>query len=134
MLKLKLQYFGHLMQRADSLEKDPDAGKDWKQEKKGIIENEMVGWHHRLAGHEVEQALGVGNGQGSLVCCSPWGHKKSNTTELNWTAQPLALYTLLFQLILMFGKGKISPDPSWILLADLIIKQTQDRVTGENQI
>ena len=134
MLKLKLQYFGHPMRRADSLEKDPDAGKDWRWEEKGMIENEMVGWHHQLDGHEFEQALGVGNGQGSLACCSPWGHKKSDTTELNWTAQPLALYTLLFQLILMSGKEKISPDPSWILLADLIIKRTQDRVTGENQI
>ena len=55
------------------IEKDPDAGKDWKQEEKWMIEDEMVGWHHWLDGHEFEQALGVGNGQGSLVCCSPWG-------------------------------------------------------------
>ena len=55
-------------------------------------------------------------------------------TELNWTDQPLALCTLLFQLILMSGKGKISPYPSWILLARLIIKLIQDRVTGENQM
>ena len=61
--------------------KDPDAGKDWRQEEKGATENEMVGWHHRLNGHEVEQAPGVGEGQGSLVCCSPWGCKESNTTE-----------------------------------------------------
>ena len=81
MLKLKLQYFGHLMQRADSLEKkDPDAGKDWKQEK-GTTEDEMVGWHHWLNGHEFEQALGVGNGQGSLMFCSPWGPKESDTNE-----------------------------------------------------
>ena len=54
--------------------KDPDVGKDWKQEVKGMTEDEMAGWHHRLGGHEFEQALGVGDEQGSLVCCSPWGH------------------------------------------------------------
>ena len=58
--------------------KDPDAGKDWRQ--KRVTEDEMVGWHHRLSGHEFEQALGVGDGQGSLVCCSQWGHKESDTT------------------------------------------------------
>ena len=61
MLKLKLQYFGHLMWRDDSLEKDPDAGKVWGQEEKGIIEDEMVEWHHRLDGHEFESTLGVGD-------------------------------------------------------------------------
>ena len=54
MLKLKLQYFGHLMQRTDSLEKDPNAVKDWGQEEKGMTEDEMVGWHHQLNGHEFE--------------------------------------------------------------------------------
>ena len=66
--------------------KDPDAGKDWRWEEKGTIEDEMVEWHHQLNGHEFEQALGVGGGQGSLACCSPWGLKESDTTEqLNWT-------------------------------------------------
>ena len=69
--------------------KDPDAGKDWRQEEKGTTEDEMVRWHHRLDGHEFEQALEVGDGQGSLACCSPWGHKELDTTErLSWTAQP----------------------------------------------
>ena len=68
-LKLKLQYFGHLMRRADSLEKT-DAGKDWRQEK-GTTEDEIVGWHHWLDGHEFEQAPGVDDRQGSLACCSP---------------------------------------------------------------
>ena len=64
--------------------KDPDAGKDWRQEEKGMIEDETVGWHHRLDGHE--QTLGVGDGLGCLACCSPWGHKELDTTErLNWT-------------------------------------------------
>ena len=66
--------------------KDPDAGRDWGQEEKGMTEDEMVGWHHWLDGHEFERAAGVGDGQGSLACCSPRGRKESNTTErLNWT-------------------------------------------------
>ena len=65
---------------------DPDAGKDWRQEEKGMTLDEMVGWHHQLNGHEFEQAPGIGDGQGSLTCCSPWGHKESDTTKrLNWT-------------------------------------------------
>ena len=67
------------------IRKDPDAGKDWGQEEKGMTEDEMVGWHHGLDRHESEQATVVGDEQGSLACCSPWGHKKSDTTELNWT-------------------------------------------------
>ena len=63
------------------IRKDPDAGKDWGQEEKGTTEGEMVGWHHQFDGHEFEQALGIGDGQGSLVCCSPWGCKESDTTE-----------------------------------------------------
>ena len=76
MLRLKLQYFGHLIRRKDS-----DAWKDWRREEKGMTEDEMVGWHHQLDGHEFEQALGVGDGQKSLACCSPWGHKELDTTE-----------------------------------------------------
>ena len=62
--------------------KDPDTGKDWRQEEKGMTEDEIVGWHHWLNGHEFEQDLGVGDGQGSLAFCSPWGCKESDTTEL----------------------------------------------------
>ena len=66
--------------------KDSDAGKDWRQEEKRTTEDEMVGWHHWLDGPEFEQALGVGDGQGSLVCCSPWGRKESDMSErLKWT-------------------------------------------------
>ena len=61
--------------------KDPDAQKDWGQEEKQVIEDEKVGWHHWLNGHEFEQALGEGEGQGSLACCSSWGHKELGTTE-----------------------------------------------------
>ena len=60
--------------------KDPDAGKDWRQKEQGMTD-EMVGWHHQLDGHEFEQAPGVGEGQGGLLFCSPWGHKESYTTE-----------------------------------------------------
>ena len=63
------------------LRKDPDVGKDWRQEEKWMTEDKVVGWHHRLNGYESEQAPGVGDGQGSLACYSQWGHK----TELNWT-------------------------------------------------
>ena len=69
-LMLKLQYFGHLIQGADSLEKHPDARKDWRQEKKGTTEEEMDGWHHWLNGHKFKQTLGDGEGQGRLACCS----------------------------------------------------------------
>ena len=66
--------------------KDPDAGRDWGQEEKGTTKDEMVGWPHPLNGHEFEQAMGVGEGQGGLACCSPWGRKESDTTErLTWT-------------------------------------------------
>ena len=70
MLKLKLQYFGHLMQRAESFEKT-GAGKDSGQEEKGTTEDEMVGWHHQHNGHEFKQAPEVGDGLGSLACCRP---------------------------------------------------------------
>ena len=65
--------------------KDPDAGKDWRWEEKGTTEDEMVGWLHRLNGHEFEWALGVGDGQWGLTCCNPWSCKESDMTEqLNW--------------------------------------------------
>ena len=63
------------------LRKDPDAGKDWRQEEKGTTEDEMAGWHHRLDGHEFEQAPEFGEGPGILACCSPWGGKESDKTE-----------------------------------------------------
>ena len=77
--------------RSQFIGKDPYAGKDWRQEEK-MTEDEMVGWHHRLDGHEFEQAPGVGNGQGSLECCGPWGHRVGHNwaTELNW----LCIFTM----------------------------------------
>ena len=86
MLKRKFQYSGHLNAKNWLFEKDPDAGKDWRQEEKRTTEDEMVGWHHWLDGHDFEQAPGIDDGQGTLACCSPWGCKELDITEqLNWT-------------------------------------------------
>ena len=75
--------------------KDPEAGQDWRRQEKRTTKDEMVGWHHRLDGHEFEQALGVGDGQGSLECCTPRGRKELDMTEwLKWTE------------LIMFLKGK----------------------------
>ena len=84
MLKLKLQYFGHLMQRADSFEKTLMMGKIEARRRRGQ-QDEIVGWHHQLNGHGFGWTPGVGDGQGGLACWS-WGHKESDRTEqLNWT-------------------------------------------------
>ena len=77
-----------------------DAGRDWGQEEKGTTEDEMAGWHHQLNGHEFEQALGVGDGQGGLACCDSWGHKSRTRlrdwTELNWTEEFVKYYLFVF--------------------------------------
>ena len=80
MLKLKLQYLATDVKNR-IIGKYLHAGKDRRQEEKGMTEDEMVGWHHRLDGHEFEQTLGDDEGQGSLVCCSPWGCKELDMTE-----------------------------------------------------
>ena len=75
--------------------KDPDAGKNWRQKEKGMTKDELAGWHHQLYGHEFECALGVGDGQESLACYSPWGRQELDTTEwLNW----IELWRLMRQL------------------------------------
>ena len=90
MLKLKLQCFGHLMRRADSLEKILRLGKIEGRRRRGMTGNEIVEWHHQLNGHGFGWSLGVDDGQGGLLCCGPWGCKESNTiwwqnwTELQW--------------------------------------------------
>jgi len=90
MLKLKLQYFGHLTRRIDSLEKTVMLGGIGGRRRRGTTEDEMAGWHHWLDGHESEWTPGVGDGQGGLVCCDSWGRKESDRTEwLNWTEQPI---------------------------------------------
>ena len=74
--------------------KDPDAGKYWRQKEKGMTEDEMVSWHHWLIEHEFEQASGVGDGRGSLLCCSPWGCRvgHDHVTELNWDTQQKCIW------------------------------------------
>ena len=74
--------------------KEPDAGKDWKQEEKGTTEDEMAGWHHWLDGSESEWTPGVGDGQGGLACCDSWGRKESDTIErLNWTDEGIKWFS-----------------------------------------
>ena len=97
-LILKLQYFGHLMWRANSLEKT--LMKDWGQGDKRATEDETVGWQHQLNGHEFEPTLGAGDWQGGLVCCSLWGHRQWDTTEwLKWTeARQAHISSRVFQI------------------------------------
>ena len=93
MLKLKLQYFGHLMWRVDSLEKALMLGGIGGRRRRGWQRMRWPGWHHRLNGHEFEWTLGVGDGQGGLACCDSWGHKESDMTErLNWTEFDTAFF------------------------------------------
>ena len=92
--------------------KDPDVGKDWRQEEKGTTEDEMAGWHHRLNGHESEWTLRVGDGQGGLVCCDSWGCKELDTTEpLNWTE--LKWTERPFNFIHLFSSTFTSHSRSW---------------------
>ena len=88
--------------------KDPDVGKDWRQEEKGTTEDETVGWHHWVNGHEFEWTPGVGDGQEGLVCCNPWGCKESDTTErLNWTEHGGTIICLnpCFLLLCVYAKS-----------------------------
>ena len=94
------------------IRKDLDAVKDWRQEEKGMTENEMVGWHHRLYGHESEQAPEVGDGQGGLACCSPWGHKELDITEWLDNDKLQSLFSTL-----------ISPSV-FILFIDVLLKSS----------
>ena len=87
--------------------KDSDAGKDWRGEERATTEDEMVGWHHRFNGHEFEQAPGVGDGQGSLACCSPWGHKESDMTKWRTLTASALVKTLCFY------TGSAGSIPGW---------------------
>ena len=108
MLRLQLYHFGSPMRRADS-EKN-DAGKDWRREEKGTTEDEIVGWHYQLDGHEFEQALRVGDGQGNLVCFSPWGLQRVGhdwVTELNWSDPRIEFWSHIVALLLFFWETSI---------------------------
>ena len=117
MLKQKLQFFGHLMWRSDSLEKTLMVGRIEGRRRGWQRMRQMVGWHHQLDGHEFEQAPGVGDRQGSLVCHSPWGRKELDTTEqLNWT-EGTYIYPESFHDHLLFDTSfcKAGHNPPWQL-------------------
>ena len=126
MLKLKLQYFCPSDTKSWHNGKDPDARKDWSQYEKGTTDDKMVGWHHWLSGCKFEQALGDGEGQGSLVCCSPWSRKELDTIEQlnNKTCQNIDLCIYLswlswFSIVapeLLTGMGGLSLVAAWGLL------------------
>ena len=109
--------------------KDPDAGRDWRKAEKGMTEDEMVGWHHWLNGREFEQALGVGDEQGSLACYSPWGCKESDTTEqLNWTELNDKNYwwvnTIYFLVLFKWKRytKRVSSWITWCLWAHVVLR------------
>ena len=108
--------------------KDPDAGKDWRREEKGTTEDEMVGWHHWLHGHEFKQALGVGDGQGILACCSPRGLKESDRTELlNWTELKLIYMPFFFKALGFIYFSSVGGTKNFeisIILGDVHVKET----------
>ena len=121
-LRLKLQYFGYLIWRADSLEKT-DAGRDWGQEEKGTTEDEMARWHHWRDGREFEWTLGVGDGQVGLECCDSWGCKESDMTErLNWT-DAHSFYSKWTEVLIHLKLSIISPRHSYSfpLINELLI-------------
>ena len=101
---------------------DPDAGKDWGQEENGTKEDEMVGWHHQHNGHGFGWTLGIGDGQGGLVCCSSWGHKESDTTELNWTELSSCLNkNVAERSVLEFHKAASRIDLNTILISKKLL-------------
>ena len=94
--------------------KDPDAGKDWGQEEKGTIEDEMVGWHHWLNGHGFGWTPGVGDGQGGLACCGSWDQTQlSNWTELNYSHIYIHIYIYAYKWLKLYYRKKWNPDSSY---------------------
>ena len=113
--------------------KEPDAGKHWRREEKGTTEDEMAGWHHWLNGHEFGWTLGVGDGQGGLTCCSPWGRKEWNTTErLNWTEYAGNFQVFSMQILTTSG-DKHSVSRCAVFSAPLPEPRCQHSV-GENNV
>ena len=115
MLKLKFQ-LGSSYMKSQLIGKDPDAGKDWRQKEKEITEDEMVGWHHWLNRHELERTLGDSEGQGSLACCRPSGHKEQ-TRSGNWTTttNPPGLILFIGPRITVFSLPPSVLQTRWIL-------------------
>ena len=111
-LTLKLQYSGHLDAKSQLIQKDPDSGKDWGQEEKGTTKDEMAGWHYWLNGHELEQALGDGEGQGSLACCSPWGRRVRHNWVTEW--RPFCKTLTVCHSSNVFSQLEVYLIPHWI--------------------
>ena len=110
--------------------KDPDAGKDWGQEEKGVTEDEMVGWHHRLSGHKFEQTLGDSEGQGSLACCSPWGRRESGMTE--WLKSKFLQPCVCF-IYRISSSGLVALQVLGSCMRVIIISDScRDRMTGDS--
>ena len=132
MLKLKLQYFGHLVWMSWLIWKDSDAQKDWRQEEKGMTEDEMAGWHHWLDGHESGWTLGVGDGQGGLACCGSWGRKESDMTErLIWSEKDRHLKICLPPTPdpqLLPSWGDVLPSGSSYIFSKYIFRRTVEHV------
>ena len=106
--------------------KDPDAGKDWGQEKKGMTEDEMVVWHHQLNGHRFGWTPGVGDGQGGLACCASWGCKVGHNwaTELNWTELILTTVNKPGMLLNHLRVLKLSPTSALLLTREVVLHKS----------
>ena len=111
--------------------KDPDTGKDWGQEEKGMTEDEMVGWHHWLNGHGFGWTLGVGDGQGGLACCGSWGRKESDTTErLNWTDDNMPLTRWLKQRFVVSQFWRLKMQSQRVGRVDSLVDYREGPVLG----
>ena len=115
--------------------KDLDAGKDWRQGSKGMAEIEMVGWHQKINGHEFEQALGVGDGQGSLVCYSPWGPQRVGhnwVTEMNWYPSNFQCETIRFYAVSVWNIHvyKFRHIMYWLLKCSFLLEGKGRRVNS----
>ena len=130
MLKLKLQYFDHLIWRTDSLEKTLMLRKIEGRKEKGTTENEMVGWHHLFNRQELEKPLGVGDGQGGLASYSPWDCKKSDTTErLNWTYNLLYIYIYIYTHLYTYLQHIYVNIYTYVITADSCCCITETNIT-----
>ena len=116
------------------IRKDPDAGKDWRQEEMGMTEDEMVGWHHWLDGHEFEWTLGVVDGQGGLVCCSPWGTESDTAEHLSWRTLFIIFCTFRNSSILKIDNLTKNINKDFILSLNLICLTGYNHSLVESEI
>ena len=124
--------------KSQLIRKDPGAGKDWRQEEKGATEDAIVGWHHWLNGHDFEQTLGDGDGQGSLGCCSPWDRKELDTTELLntttiWELSLFDRWDAAWFMNLLIRAIRSSHLLSWILFINRIEREIHTLMSREDK-